>query len=169
LNVPEAAGVPLNVITPADHEAVTPAGRLLATPIPVAPEVVKVIIGNGRPKQIVGEAEGAETVFSGVMPIVRFAVFAHKPAVGVNVYVVVAVLLIAGDHVPVMGGILVEESGSAAIAAPLQNGPRASKVGVTGLGAVRTTELSCTILGALHAELRYVALPFWENATYAPF
>jgi len=30
------------------------------------------------------------------------AVFAHKPAVGVKVYVVVAVLLIAGDHVPVI-------------------------------------------------------------------
>jgi hypothetical protein len=30
------------------------------------------------------------------------AVVAHCPAVGVNVYVVVAVLLIAGDHVPVM-------------------------------------------------------------------
>jgi hypothetical protein len=29
------------------------------------------------------------------------AVVAHCPAAGVNVYVVVAVLLIAGDHVPV--------------------------------------------------------------------
>jgi hypothetical protein len=29
------------------------------------------------------------------------AVVAHRPAVGVKVYVVVAVLLIAGDHVPV--------------------------------------------------------------------
>ena len=30
------------------------------------------------------------------------AVVAHRPAVGVKVYVVVAVLLIAGDHVPVI-------------------------------------------------------------------
>ena len=30
------------------------------------------------------------------------AVVAHCPAIGVNVYDVVAVLLIAGDHVPVM-------------------------------------------------------------------
>ena len=29
-------------------------------------------------------------------------VVAQRPAVGVNVYVVVAVLLIAGDHVPVI-------------------------------------------------------------------
>ncbi len=30
------------------------------------------------------------------------AVVAHNPVVGVNVYVVVVVLLIAGDHVPVI-------------------------------------------------------------------
>ena len=29
-----------------DHEAVTPAGKPVATPIPVAPVVVKVIVGD---------------------------------------------------------------------------------------------------------------------------
>ena len=38
----------------------------------------------------------------GFTVIVIVVVFAHSPAVGVNVYVVVAVLLIAGDHVPVI-------------------------------------------------------------------
>ena len=41
---------------------------------------------------------------------------AHCPAVGVNVYVVVptaAVLIVVGDHVPVMAGVLVELAGNA--------------------------------------------------------
>ena len=41
---------------------------------------------------------------------------AHCPTVGVNVYVVVpaaAVLIVAGDHVPVMAGVLVELAGNA--------------------------------------------------------
>jgi hypothetical protein len=41
-------------------------------------------------------------VGSGFTVMVIVVVVAHCPAVGVNVYVVVAVLLIAGDHVPVM-------------------------------------------------------------------
>jgi len=47
----------------------------------------------------------------------------------VNVYVVVAVLLIAGFQVPVMP--LVDVVGNAGIVAPLQNGPTAANVGVT--------------------------------------
>jgi len=47
----------------------------------------------------------------------------------VNVYVVVAVLLIAGFQVPVIP--LVEVVGNAVIEAPLQNGPTAANVGVT--------------------------------------
>jgi hypothetical protein len=47
----------------------------------------------------------------------------------VKVYVVVAVLLIAGVHVPVM--LLVDVVGNAGIEEPLQNGPTAANVGVT--------------------------------------
>ena len=47
-------------------------------------------------------------------------------------YVVVAVLLIAGDHVPVIAGLFVDDVGSELIVAPEQNGPTAAKVGVTG-------------------------------------
>jgi hypothetical protein len=50
--------------------------------------------------------------------IVSVAVVAQRPAVGVKVYVVVAVLLIAGFHVPVIP--LVEVVGSAGMVAPLQ-------------------------------------------------
>jgi hypothetical protein len=47
------------------------------------------------------------------------------------VYVVVAVLLIAGDHAPVIGVVFVELVGKAGIVAPEQNGPTAANVGVT--------------------------------------
>lgn len=54
---------------------------------------------------------------------------AHCPAVGVNVYVVVAVLFSAGDHIPVME--LVEVVGNAASAVPEQIGEIAVNVGFT--------------------------------------
>jgi hypothetical protein len=50
--------------------------------------------------------------------IVNVVVVAHCPAVGVNVYKVVAVLLIAGDHVPAM--LFVDVVGKAGTAAPEQ-------------------------------------------------
>ena len=79
-------------------------------------------------------------VMFGLMVIVNWAVVAQRPAVGVNVYVVVAVLLIAGLHVPVMP--LLDVVGKAAIVAPLQYGPTAANVGVTGEGAVNDTLFS---------------------------
>ena len=50
--------------------------------------------------------------------MIKEAVVAHTPCGGVKVYDVVAVLLIAGDHVPVI--LLVELVGNDGIAAPLQ-------------------------------------------------
>jgi hypothetical protein len=64
----------------------------------------------------------------GVIVIVSVVVVAHCPAVGVKVYVVVTVLLIAGDQVPVMP--FWELVGKAGIEAPTQYGPTAEKVGV---------------------------------------
>ena len=43
MKLPTAVGVPLIVITLADQEAVTPAGKLVAVPMPVAPVVAIVI------------------------------------------------------------------------------------------------------------------------------
>ena len=43
MKVPVAVGVPLIVITLADQEAVTPAGKFVAVPMPVAPVVAIVI------------------------------------------------------------------------------------------------------------------------------
>jgi len=50
--------------------------------------------------------------------IVSVVVVAHWPAAGVNVYVVVVVLLIAGPHVPVIP--LIDVVGNEGIDAPLQ-------------------------------------------------
>ena len=52
--------------------------------------------------------------------MVIVAVVAHNPAVGVKVYKVVAALLSAGDHVPVM--LLFEVVGRAAKVPPAQIG-----------------------------------------------
>ena len=54
---------------------------------------------------------------------------AHKPGVGVNVYVVVAKLFNAGDQVPVMA--LFEVVGNAAKLTPIQIALTWLKVGVT--------------------------------------
>ena len=43
MKLPVAVGVPLIVITLADQETVTPAGKFVAVPMPVAPVVVIVI------------------------------------------------------------------------------------------------------------------------------
>jgi hypothetical protein len=61
------------------------------------------VVGNGAkvaPAQIAGTAIKLG-VITGLTVISIVATVAQSPAVGVKVYVVVAVLLIAGDQVPV--------------------------------------------------------------------
>ena len=97
--------------------------------VPVIPFVD--VVGNAgivAPEQYGPTAANVGVTF-GVIVIVKVVVNAHCPAVGVNVYVVVAVLLIAGDQVPVIP--LVEVVGNAEIVAPEQYGPTAANVGVT--------------------------------------
>jgi hypothetical protein len=77
-------GVPLIVIVLDDHEAVTPAGRPLAVPIPVAPVVVCVIGVKTVLTHSAGLEEAAPTVFSGVTLIVPVAVvLPHPPVRGI--------------------------------------------------------------------------------------
>jgi len=61
--------------------------------------------------------------------MVNVAEFAHCPAVGVNVYVVVVVLFKAGDHVPLIP--LVDVVGSGFKVPPGQIGVTGLNVGVT--------------------------------------
>ena len=69
MNVPEEDGLPEIVITLPAHEAVTPAGRPVGVPIPVAPVVVMVIGVSVVLMQSVGEDEGVPAVLIGVTTI----------------------------------------------------------------------------------------------------
>jgi hypothetical protein len=81
MNVPEAVGVPLIVIVFDPHDAVTPAGRPVAVPMPVAPVVVCVIAVSTVLMQRVGAEEAVPTVLSGVTVIVPVALTVPQPPV----------------------------------------------------------------------------------------
>ena len=89
--------------------------------VPVIPLVdVEGNVGAVAPEQILAVVPNANTgVIFGLTVTVNVWVVAHKPAVGVNVYVPLAVLLtVAGLHVPVMP--LVDVSGNIGAVAPEQ-------------------------------------------------
>ena len=81
MNVPEAVGVPLIVTVLEDQDAVTPAGRPVAVPIPVAPAVTCVMAVNAVLMHRVGVEEAAPTVLSGVTVIVPVAETLPQPPV----------------------------------------------------------------------------------------
>ena len=81
MKVPLAVGVPLIVITFAAHEAVTPAGKPVAAPIPVAPVVVCVMSASAVLIHSVGVDEGALTVLSALTVIVPVAFTVPQPPV----------------------------------------------------------------------------------------
>ena len=81
MNVPTAMGVPLMVMVLDAQDAVTPLGRPVAVPIPVAPVVIYVMGGRGLPKVVVGAEEAAPTVLSGVTVIVPVAETLPQPPV----------------------------------------------------------------------------------------
>ena len=83
--MPDAEGVPEIVIVFPDQFALTPAGKPVAAPIPVAPVVVWVILVNGVFIQSVGVEEGAEAVLFGVTMMVPVAFIApHPPVRGIE-------------------------------------------------------------------------------------
>ena len=95
---------------------------------PVMPSLE--VVGNGfnvAPEQIGATALNVGVMF-GLTTMVSVAVVAHCPAVGVNVYVVVAVLSSAGAHVPVIP--LFDVVGNAASVAPEQIAATGVNVGV---------------------------------------
>ena len=81
MNVPEAVGVPLMVIVLEAQDAVTPAGRPVAVPMPVAPVVVCVIVVRAVLMQSVGVEEAAEAVLAGVTVMVPVALTLPQPPV----------------------------------------------------------------------------------------
>src|SRR5215216_3818701 len=95
------------------------------------------VVGNAL--KISPEQIGAKLVNVGNVLLltvtVSVVVVAHNPAVGVKVYVAVAVLLtVAGDHVPVMP--LVEVVGKTSATPPGQIGVTALNVGTVGVFTV---------------------------------
>jgi hypothetical protein len=99
----------------------------------VVPPLVGVAVNVTEvPAQIEPEGEAAIDTLTGsdgLTVIVSVVVVAHWPAVGVNVYVVVAVLLSAGAHVPVIP--LVEVVGSGESVAPEHISATGANAGVT--------------------------------------
>ena len=68
-------------MTLASHAAVTPAGRPVAAPMPVAPVVAMVMLVRGELTQSVGLDEGAPAVFAAVTVIVPVALTAPQPPI----------------------------------------------------------------------------------------
>ena len=81
MNVPEAVGVPLMVIVLEAQAAVTPAGRPVGVPIPVAPVVTCVIAVKAVLMHSVGVEEATPTILSGVTVIVPVAFALPQPPV----------------------------------------------------------------------------------------
>ena len=81
MKVPEAVGVPLMVMVLLAHAAVTPAGRPVAAPMPVAPVVVWVMLANTVLMQSVGVEDAALTVLFGVIVNVPVAFTVPQPPV----------------------------------------------------------------------------------------
>ena len=80
--MPLSDGVPLSVMVLLDHAADTPVGKPEAVPIPVAPVVVCVILGdNAVLMHKVGVLEGLPAVFAAVTVIVPCAVSVPQPPV----------------------------------------------------------------------------------------
>ena len=68
VKLPVAVGVPLIVITLLDHEAVTPAGKPVAAPMPVAPVVDIVIFVKAVFTPREGDEDGLPAVFVMIQP-----------------------------------------------------------------------------------------------------
>lgn len=109
-----------------DHEPLTPLSEVVGNAAIVAP------LQTAATGLNVGMTGGFTTIVS-VVPA------AHCPASGVKVYVVVVVLLMAGDHVPVIP--FRELPGSGAILLPEQAGATGAKLGMTGAFTVMVNEL----------------------------
>jgi hypothetical protein len=81
MNIPLSVGVPLIVTVFDNHDALTPAGRPLAVPIPVAFTVVWVIGVRAVFTHSVGVADAAEAVLTDVTLIVPVAFTLPQPPV----------------------------------------------------------------------------------------
>ena len=85
MKVPAAVGVPVMVITSLAQLAVTPAGKSVAVPIPVAPVVAMVISVRAVLTQSVGVELAVPAVLSPLTVIVPVAfTLPHPPVNGIE-------------------------------------------------------------------------------------
>ena len=81
MNVPDTVGVPLIVIVFEAQAAVTPTGRPVAMPIPVAPVVACVMFVSAVLIHSVGAEDAIPAVFAAVTVIVPVAFTLPQPPV----------------------------------------------------------------------------------------
>ena len=81
MNVPEAVGVPDIVMVLEAQAAVTPAGKPVAVPMPVAPVVVRVMLVSGVLIHNVGLLDAVPAVLAGVTVIVPVAFTDPQPPI----------------------------------------------------------------------------------------
>ena len=81
MNVPEAVGVPEIVMVLEAQAAVTPAGKPVAVPMPVAPVVACVMLVNAVLIHRVGLLDAVPAVLAGVTVIVPVAFTDPQPPV----------------------------------------------------------------------------------------
>ena len=81
MKIPVTLGVPFIVNVLAFQETVTPLGRPVGAPIPVAPRVVWVIAGKMVFTHKTGEEEALLTVFNGLTKMVPLAKSVSQPPV----------------------------------------------------------------------------------------
>ncbi len=80
--MPDAVGVPLIVIVLDENDALTPAGKLVGAPIPVAPVVVIVMFGEIAVLiHNVGDEEGVAAVLFAITVMVPVAFTLPQPPV----------------------------------------------------------------------------------------
>jgi hypothetical protein len=84
LNVPETVGVPLMLMVLPTKDGVTPAGKPVAVPMPVAPVVICVIAVNGVLIHKVGVEEAVPAVLFAVTVIVPVAAVQPVPVTGIE-------------------------------------------------------------------------------------
>ncbi len=82
MKAPDAVGVPVIVMVLDAHATVTPAGRPVAVPMPVAPVVLCVILVSGVLIQRVGEEDALPTVLLGLTVMVPVALNVQPPNSG---------------------------------------------------------------------------------------
>jgi predicted peroxiredoxin len=134
--------------------------------VPVIGGVLFELVGNGSGTALrqYGPNCAKVGVTGAVMVMVIVVVVAHCPAAGVKVYVcipTVEVLIVDGDHVPVIGGELVELVGNVPGIAFWQYGPNCVNVGVTGAVIVMVIVVVVAHCPAVGVKV-YVCIPTVE-------